>query len=77
MKKSHIVDNIEKYYLNGLTKQVVWIVKDNKAEVEFATETKNAVGKVIFDVELPDGPLAIYSTDALLRLLLVKKFKLN
>ena len=69
MKKSHIVDNIEKYHLNGLTKQVVWIVKDNKAEVEFATETKNAVGKVIFDVELPDGPLAIYSTDALLRLL--------
>ena len=69
MKKSHIVDNIEKYYLNGLTKQVVWIVKDNKAEVKFATETKNAVGKVIFDVELPDGPLAIYSTDALLRLL--------
>ncbi len=69
MKKSHIVDNIEKYYLNGLTTQVVWIVKDNKAEVEFATETKNAVGKVIFDVELPDGPLAIYSTDALLRLL--------
>ena len=69
MKKSHIVDNIEKYYLNGLTKQVVWVVKDNKAEVEFATETKNAVGKVIFNVELPDGPLAIYSTDALLRLL--------
>ena len=69
MKKSHIVDNIEKYYLNGLTKQVVWVVKDNKTEVEFATETKNAVGKVIFNVELPDGPLAIYSTDALLRLL--------
>ena len=69
MKKSHIVDNIEKYYLNGLTKQVVWVVQDNKAEIKFATETKNAVGKVIFDVELPDGPLAIYSTDALLRLL--------
>jgi len=69
LKKSHIVDNIEKYYLNGLTKQVVWVVQDNKAEVEFATETKNAVGKVIFDVELPNGSLAIYSTDALLRLL--------
>ena len=69
MKKSHIVNNIEKYYLNGLTKQVVWVVQDNKAEVEFATETKNAVGKVIFDVELPNGSLAIYSTDALLRLL--------
>jgi|TARA_B100000925_G_scaffold164783_1_gene123961 hypothetical protein len=69
LKKSHIVNNIEKYYLNGLTKQVVWVVQDNKAEVEFATETKNAVGKVIFDVELPNGSLAIYSTDALLRLL--------
>ena len=71
MKKNHIVDNIEKYYLNGLTKQVVWDIKGGKSTVEFATETKNAVGKVEFDVPLPDGPLAIYSTDALLRLLAI------
>ena len=71
MKKNHIVDNIEKYYLNGLTKQVVWDIKGGKSTVEFATETKNAVGKVKFDVPLPDGPLAIYSTDALLRLLAI------
>jgi len=71
LKKNHIVDNIEKYYLNGLTKQVVWDIKGGKSTVEFATETKNAVGKVKFDVPLPDGPLAIYSTDALLRLLAI------
>ena len=69
MKKSHIVSNIEKYYLNGLTKEVVWNLVGGKATIDFATETKDAVGQVIFDMPLPDGPLAIYSTDALLRLI--------
>ena len=69
MKKSHIVNNIEKYYLNGLTKEVVWNIVDGKATIDFATETKDAIGKVIFDMPLPDGSLAIYSTDALLRLI--------
>ena len=64
MKKSHIVNNIEKYYLNGLTKEVVWNIVDGKATIDFATETKDAIGKVIFDMPLPDGSLAIYSTDA-------------
>ena len=69
MKKSHIVNNIEKYYLNGLTKEVVWNLTDGKATIDFATETKDAVGQVVFNMPLPDGPLAIYSTDALLRLI--------
>ena len=69
MKKSHIVSNIEKYYLNGLTKEVVWNLVGGKATIDFTTETKNAVGQVIFNIPLPDGPLAIYSTDALLRLI--------
>ena len=68
MKKSHIVNNIGKYYLNGLTKEVVWNLIGGKATIDFATETKDAVGQVVFDMPLPDGPLAIYSTDALLRL---------
>ena len=69
MKKSHIVNNIEKYYLNGLTKEVLWNLVGGKATIDFATETKGAVGQVVFDMSLPDGPLAIYSTDALLRLI--------
>jgi hypothetical protein len=69
VKKSHIVNNIEKYYLNGLTKEVVWNIVDGKATIDFSTETKDAIGKVIFDMPLPDGSLAIYSTDALLRLI--------
>jgi len=69
VKKSHIVNNIEKYYLNGLTKEVVWNLVDGKVTIDFATETKDAIGQVIFDLNLPDGPLAIYNTDALLRLI--------
>ena len=69
MKKSHIVNNIGKYYLNGLTKEVVWNLVGGKATVDFATETRDAIGQVTFDLNLPDGPLAIYNTDALLRLI--------
>jgi hypothetical protein len=69
VKKSHIVNNIEKYYLNGLTKEVIWNLVGGKATINFATETKDAVGTVVFNMPLPDGPLAIYNTDALLRLI--------
>ena len=69
MKKSYIVSNIEKYHLNGLTKEVVWDIVEGKATINFATETKDAVGTVMFDIPLPDGPLAIYNTEALLRLI--------
>ena len=69
MKKSHIVSNIEKYHLNGLTKQVIWNISKGKATIDFTTETRDTVGQIIFDISLPDGPLAIYDTDALVRLI--------
>jgi hypothetical protein len=52
LKKSHIVSNIEKYYLNGLTKEVVWNLVGGKATINFATETKDAVGQVEFDISI-------------------------
>ena len=69
MKKSYIVDNIQKYYLGGLTKEVIWDLVGGKATTSFATETKDAVGQLTFELPLPDGKLAIYNTDALLRLI--------
>ena len=69
MKKSHIVNNIERYHLGGLTKEVVWNLVGGQATINFATETKDAVGQIEFELALPDGPLAIYNTDALLRLI--------
>ncbi len=69
MKKSHIVNNIEKYYLGGLSKSVLWKIVNKKATIRFSTEAKNAVGTLSFDIDLPDCSLAIYNTDALLRLI--------
>ena len=69
MKKSYIVDNIQKYYLGGLTKEVIWDLIGGKVTIDFTTETKDAVGQLTFDLSLPDGKLAIYNTDALLRLI--------
>jgi hypothetical protein len=69
VKKSYIIDNIQKYYLGGLTKEVIWNLIGGKSTVDFTTETKDAVGQLTFDLSLPDGQLAIYNTDALLRLI--------
>jgi hypothetical protein len=69
VKKSYIIDNIQKYYLGGLTKEVIWDLVEGKTTIKFTTETKDAVGQVTFNLSLPDGQLAIYNTDALLRLI--------
>lgn len=69
MKKSHIVNNIEKYFLNGLTKEVVWDIKDGKVIIDFTTEASDTIGQVIFNLDLPDTRIGIYNTDSLLRLL--------
>ena len=69
MKKSHIVDNIEKYFLGGLVGGVVWKLNGSKSTINFSTETKDAVGELEFDLPLPEGQIGIYNTDSLLRLL--------
>ena len=50
MKKSHIVSNIQKYFLGGLSKGVIWNIQNNQAVIEFTTETKDTVGKLFFDL---------------------------
>ena len=46
MKKSHIVNNIQKYYLGGLSKGVIWNIQNNQAVIKFTTETKDTVGNL-------------------------------
>ena len=69
MKKSFIVENIEKYFLGGLVGGVVWNLDGSKVTINFGTETKDAVGELSFDLSLPEGRIGIYNTDSLLRLL--------
>lgn len=69
MKKNFIVENIEKYFLGGLVGGVVWNLDGSKVNINFSTETKDAVGELSFDLSLPEGRIGIYNTDSLLRLL--------
>ena len=55
MKKNFIVENIEKYFLGGLVGGVVWNLDGSKVNVNFSTETKDAVGELSFDLSLPEG----------------------
>ena len=69
MKKSHIINNIQKYHLGGLSKGVIWNIQNNQAVIEFTTETKDTVGKLFFNIDLDECEIGINNTDALLRLL--------
>jgi len=69
LKKSHIVSNIEKYFLGGLVGGVVWNLDGSQAKINFSTETKDAVGELTFDLPLPKNKIGIYNTDSLLRLI--------
>ena len=69
MKKSHIVSNIQKYFLGGLSKGVIWNIQNNQAVIKFTTETKDTVGNLFFNIDLDECEIGINNTDALLRLL--------
>jgi hypothetical protein len=35
MKKSYIIDNIQKYFLGGLVGEVIWTISNGKVEINF------------------------------------------
>ena len=71
MKKSYIIDNIQKYYLGGLVGEVIWTISNGKVNINFSTTTKDTVGELEFELDLEDNEVGIYNTDSLLRLLSV------
>ena len=71
MKKSYIIDNIQKYYLGGLVGEVIWTISNGKVSISFSTTTKDTVGELEFELDLEDNEVGIYNTDSLLRLLSV------
>jgi hypothetical protein len=46
MKKSYIIDNIQKYFLGGLVGEVIWTISNGKVEINFETSTKDAIGEL-------------------------------
>lgn len=69
MQKQTITSVVDKYYLNGTTEAVKWVIKDKNITVDFITPLKNLVGKITspnFDLE--DSEVGIYNTSQFYKL---------
>jgi hypothetical protein len=69
MDKTILAQIIESFYLNGLTSQVKFKVKDNEAHIKFAVDNKDCIGEVIAPITLEDCEIGIFNTGQLLKLL--------
>jgi hypothetical protein len=69
MDKTILTQIIESFYLNGLTSQVKFKVKNNEAHIKFAVDNKDCIGEVIAPITLEDCEIGIFNTSQLLKLL--------
>jgi hypothetical protein len=69
MDKTILTQIIESFYLNGLTSQVKFKVKNNEAHIKFAVDNKDCIGEVIAPITLEDCEIGIFNTNQLLKLL--------
>lgn len=69
MEKKLLVQVIESFYLNGLSSQVKFKVKDNQVHIKFATDNKDCIGEVKAPITLEDCEIGIFNTGQLLKLL--------
>jgi len=69
MDKKILAQIIESFYLNGLTSQVKFKVKNNEAHIKFAVDNKDCIGEVTAPITLEDCEIGIFNTGQLLKLL--------
>lgn len=69
MEKKILIQLIESFYLNGLSTQVKFKVKDNQAHIKFATDNKDCIGEIKAPIQLEDCEIGIFNTAQLLKLL--------
>ncbi len=69
MEKKLLVQVIESFYLNGLSSQVKFKVKDNQVHIKFATDNKDCIGEIKAPITLEDCEIGIFNTSQLLKLL--------
>lgn len=69
MEKKLLIQIIESFYLNGLSSQVKFKVKDNQVHIKFATDNKDCIGEIKAPIQLEDCEIGIFNTGQLLKLL--------
>ena len=68
--KSDLTSIISKYYLGGLNESVKWTIQDNHLTINFASPTREMIGKVEYDdIELEDSIIAVSDTTKLNKLI--------
>ncbi len=69
IQKLDLVENIEKYYLNGTIESVKWSISNKKLHINFVSPHQDLVGHVECDIDLEDNTLGIFNTSSLLKML--------
>jgi hypothetical protein len=70
--KSNLVSVISKYYLGGLNEAVKWIINNDHLTIEFASPTREMIGKVEYQgIGLEDSIIAINDTSKLNKLIAI------
>lgn len=73
IEKDKIIKVIESYYLNGLTEQVRFKVKDKKLLINFTTILKDCIGEINTDWDMENCELGIYDSSQLYKLIKIVK----
>ncbi len=68
MDKQSLISIVNKYYLDGVGEKVRWKVANNQATIKTYSQTKDMVGIVTGQVELPDSEFVIFDTSKFLKL---------
>lgn len=77
IEKLNLVSNIEKYHLGGVVESVKWTFSGGKMVVNFVSPNQDLVGSVICNMEMEDGIIGIFNTNALLKMINILDKEIN
>jgi hypothetical protein len=69
MKKTELVNFINRYYLAGATTSVKWKSQNGTVETDFITDDQNVIGTVKSNIDLGSNELGVYATPQLTKML--------
>jgi len=69
MKKSDLLNFINRYYLAGATTSVKWTAENGSVETKFISDDQNVIGSVVTSLDLGNTELGVYATPTLTKML--------
>lgn len=71
MKKTDLINFIEKYNLQGTIEQVIWTVENNGCTINFVSEDKTLLGTLQSEkgMDIANSEFGVYTTSELLKIL--------